>query len=513
MKYNTAFNTINKKFLIPILALTVILLGALGLFMVQSNKTSVLSMMDAKGNSAADFITRFSSDYYAIFDFSDFENFVTALKSDPEIAYAVFYNADKEPITSSEGTNIDRSQLLIYNREIKDEFGNINGYLELGYHQKILTRSLKRNFIIITLNVLLALFLFSTALIVFIRKIITNPIHQTKEVLKQMETGQLSVRLKMNQNDEFGEMAESFNTFGETLQNIIKDLIITSDTLGSSSSELFELSAHMSSAAEDVSRSSDNVKVVAENMDANMSSVAAATQETSSNVVIVADATEQMTNTVNEIALNTDHAREITSQAVQQTEGIVTRVNDFKLSAQEITQITDTISEISDQTNLLALNATIEAARAGEAGRGFAVVAAEIKDLARKTSDEAKAIKVKIDMIQKKTSETATEIGDISEVIKQVNELVTGIATGIEEQTVTTKEIAGNMGYIANGIQEVSESVNRSAQATGEISGDISLLNQKNTEITNSSAKVNAKADELAKLAKQVKELVRHFSV
>jgi methyl-accepting chemotaxis protein len=513
MKFTIALNTLNKKFLIPVLTLSIVLLSGLGFFMARNNRASMLTMMEAKGNATADFITKFSSDYYAIFDFQDFENFVTALKSDPEIEYAVFYNSKREPITSIDKTTTDPSALLVYEREIKDESGNINGYLQLGYNKTQLFQNLRKNVLTITITVLAAIILSSIALIIFIEKIITRPINRTKNVFKEMELGHLGTRLEMKQNDEIGEMATSFNVFGAKLQVIIKNIIVTSETLSSSSNDLFKLSAGMSSAALEVTRSSDNVFKAAEKVDANMSMVAAATQETSTNVLIVADATEQMTKTINEIALTTDHARQITDDAVEQTARVVERVTDFKLSAQEITNITDTISEISEQTNLLALNATIEAARAGEAGKGFAVVAAEIKELARKTSDETKAIKLKIETIQEKTTSAVNEIGQISAVIKTVNELVTGIATGIEEQTVTTREISGNMGYISSGIQEVSENVNRSAHATGEISKDISILNQKNTEISDSSASVNAKAEELSKLAKQVEALASHFTV
>ncbi len=103
--------------------------------------------------------------------------------------------------------------------------------------------------------------------------------------------------------------------------------------------------------------------------------------------------------------------------------------------------VTETITEISEQTNLLALNATIEAARAGEAGRGFAVVANEIKELAKQTAQATLNIKSQIDDVQRTTSSTVTEINQISDVIRRVNDIVGTIATAVEEQTAATKRL------------------------------------------------------------------------
>jgi methyl-accepting chemotaxis protein len=188
-------------------------------------------------------------------------------------------------------------------------------------------------------------------------------------------------------------------------------------------------------------------------------------------------------------------------------------VDELGHAADEISKVTEAITEISEQTNLLALNATIEAARAGEAGKGFAVVANEIKELARQTAAATLEIKNRITGIQDSTADTVTQIEAITGVINEVNEIVGTIATAVEEQSVTSQEIANNVAQASQGIQEVNENVNQSSSVAGTISGDIAEVNSSVQEIADSSSQVNHNSDELSALSGKLRELVGRFKV
>jgi methyl-accepting chemotaxis protein len=161
----------------------------------------------------------------------------------------------------------------------------------------------------------------------------------------------------------------------------------------------------------------------------------------------------------------------------------------------------------------LALNATIEAARAGDAGRGFAEVANEIKELAKQTAGATGEIRHKINGIQLSSSEALNGIGRITIVVHNVNDIVSTIATAIEEQSVATREIAHNVALASQGISEVNDNVHRSSDVAVEIAAEIADVTQAAQEISTSSSQVRSNSDSLFGLAKQMRGVVGRFKI
>jgi len=405
----------------------------------------------------------------------------------------------------------------------KEKFEEMRGYLDLlteinlgiakDAHEAA-SDTYKR-----TITILLSIIGIGLVLGIFLAWIISNgitkPLSGAVAGLRDIAEGEgdLTTRLEVKSKDEVGELARWFNTFVDKLQAIISDISENAKNLSSSSSDLSNLSGLLKTGSGDVSGRANTVAAAGEEMSTNMDSVAAAMEEASTNINMVATSTEEMTATVSEIAQNSERARNITNEAVTQAHNASNRVDELGIAAQEIGKVTEAITEISEQTNLLALNATIEAARAGEAGKGFAVVANEIKELARQTADATREIKEQIEGIQSSTSGTVTEIGNILKVINDVNEIVSTIATAVEEQSVTTKEIASNVSQASQGIQEVNENVAQSNTVSKDIAREITDVNQATAEISNSSSQVSLNAEGLTKLASQLKEMVGTFKV
>ncbi|MEA1969524.1 MAG: methyl-accepting chemotaxis protein [Thermodesulfobacteriota bacterium] len=329
--------------------------------------------------------------------------------------------------------------------------------------------------------------------------------------IQEIARGNLKEKVKVTSKDELGDLACETNKMIDNLREMIGKVGTFSEQLAGSSSELSDLSTHMSQGAENMTGNSESVASAAEEMSSNMNSVAAACEEASTNINTVSSATEEINTSITEIAKNSEKSRSVTEDAVTRTGNASEKIHELGKVASEINKVTEVISEISEQTNLLALNATIEAARAGEAGKGFAVVASEIKTLARQTAEATTNIKNSIDTIQGSTSETIQEIESVSKVIANVNEIVGTIATAVEEQSVTTREIAENMGQASAGLQEVNENVSQSSGVADEIAKEIGNVSQVSEEVNQGSDQIKNSAGALANLAEELKTLVGTF--
>ncbi|MCP4114166.1 MAG: methyl-accepting chemotaxis protein [Desulfobacteraceae bacterium] len=343
--------------------------------------------------------------------------------------------------------------------------------------------------------------------------IIVNPVKQVVAGLYDIAEGEgdTTKRLDVLAEDEIGDLAKAFNMFMGKLQDLIKTVTADAFTIDTSAASLVEIAGVMSSGADETSEKSGAVAAATEEMTSNISSVAAAMEEASANITMVASATEEMTSTINEIAGNSEKARSISEDAVKKAANASDSMAELGRAAQEIGKVTETINDISEQTNLLALNATIEAARAGEAGKGFAVVASEIKDLARQTAEATREIQEKINGVQSTAKGTVSEIREVTTVIGDMNDIVSTIASAVEEQSIATNEISDNISNASTGVSEVGENMSQVSAASDEIASEIAYVNNSSEEMSNSSGQVNDKAVGLSDLAGKLKEILGTF--
>jgi methyl-accepting chemotaxis protein len=398
---------------------------------------------------------------------------------------------------------------------VKDYAGKQVGVLVYAFDSSSWTSAIREVGYYITALVALILAAAGMMSSLVLRRLIIRPLASMKTRIVDIteDRANLRDRLEVKSDDEIGELCTWFNKLMDKIRDMLGEVAGNSARVAQASDGLLQLAGSLKGYSETMTRTSAAAAACTDEMNANMNTVSAAMEEFTVNIGTVATGSEQMSATISEIAVNTGKAKQMTMQAVTAAGTARAQVSELGAATRDISKVTESITAISSQTNLLALNATIEAARAGEAGRGFAVVANEIKELAQQTARETEEIRSRIQGIQQATNQTVQEIGQITEVIGDVDVIVGTIAAAVEEQSVTTRDIAENVGQASVGMRQVSENVSHADAAVRGIARDVGQVREVAVDVATTAGEVHDNARTLASLADELDVMVNRFKI
>ena len=288
-------------------------------------------------------------------------------------------------------------------------------------------------------------------------RVLMRPLHQMGRAMADIADGEgdLTKRLNNDSNDEFGQMAQSFNRFVERIHSSIREVASTAGQLG-------EVAARVVGASNSSMGNSDQQSNRTTSVAAAINQLGAAAQEIAHNAALASQHSSQASQLAAEgqgVVSQTITAMNQLSEKISES---CVNIETLNNKTANIGQILEVITGISQQTNLLALNAAIEAARAGEAGRGFAVVADEVRNLAHRTQDSAQQVQKMIEELQvgardavvnmtesQRQSESSVVIANqagerlssVTQRISEIDGMNQSVATATEEQTAVVESI------------------------------------------------------------------------
>jgi methyl-accepting chemotaxis protein len=208
---------------------------------------------------------------------------------------------------------------------------------------------------------------------------------------------------------------------------------------------------------------------------------AASLEETAASLEEITSNVTSSTETVLKMAQYGEKVKESVQLGEELANNTSTSMEEINSETTSISEAITVIDQIAFQTNILSLNAAVEAATAGEAGKGFAVVAAEVRNLASRSAEAAKEIKVLVENAQLKAN-NGKEIADkMIDGYKQLNENITLTLELIDDVSVSSREQT-------TGIVQINDAINNLDQITQQNAQNASSADsiaQKTKEISN----------------------------
>lgn len=342
---------------------------------------------------------------------------------------------------------------------------------------------------------------------------ITKPIKNVVSMLKDIAEGEgdLTKQINYTTRDEIGSMVYWFNDFLKRLRTIIRQIADNTSILATSSENLSAASTQLASNTQEISSQSQSVSLSTSMASDNVNRISSAAKDMSSSINTVATVIEQMSVSINEVAKSCQKESSLAIDANEQTDSTQKIMENLEKAAKEIGNIIEVINDISEQTNLLALNAAIEAASAGSSGKGFAVVANEVKNLAKQTSQATDDIQKRIELMQTNTSEVIGAIGQVTQIIREINSVSQSIVSSVEEQSATITEISKNMNEANLFANDIAGNVSETANSFLEITSNIKGVDSGTQQAAEGIGLIKNSIDELTGMIDQLNKIVNKF--
>lgn len=352
----------------------------------------------------------------------------------------------------------------------------------------------------ISMMVSLALAVIAAAICgLLLMRAITEPMQRIVRALEVLRGGDLSVRMNLARNDEFGAVETGFNEMVSELTGLVSQAQRSSVQVTTSVTEIAATSKQQQATATETAATTTEIGATSRE-------IAATSRDLVRTMTEVTSAADQASVLAGSGQQGLARMEETMHQVMGAADLVNNKLATLNEKAGNINQVVVTIVKVADQTNLLSLNAAIEAEKAGEYGRGFAVVATEVRRLADQTAVATYDIEQMVREIQSAVSAGVMGMDKFSEEVRRGMFEVQQVGEQLSQIIHQVQALAPRVLMVNEGMQ---------AQATGaeQINHALAQLSDASSQTVESLRQASFAIDELSQVAVGLRGGVSRFKV
>lgn len=371
--------------------------------------------------------------------------------------------------------------------------GESDSWSVITMQEKSSATALVNRMVLLLISIVLLFITAAAVVITILAKRLTEPIIRLNHLAGSVAEGDFSIRADENSRNELGMLSKSFNSMIAKISGVL-------NRLTAFSAEVVQSSGHLDDIEKNIGIINESVHQISKGTEEQRQDAEQVLLRTSEMI----EEFEQLMEQSRKVMADSEYAIEAGANGIKNIEEL-SRCNTITIEKMEstyemvmhleeqskqVSEIIDTMNQISSKIKLLSFNAGIEAARSGEQGKGFMVVAKSIGSLASDSAEATLNIEQIIrmfcteienmvkDMVQMKEdignqSDAVTEAGQIFSEFKEMNGR---IAESVQEMEVMVQNMHKINQFIAEAVERIRDVSQNTAQLTEKSS--VSLQEQ-----------------------------------
>jgi len=218
MKEKMKINNLKKKTILFIFIITVFCTASSSFMASKVVEKQMMDKYGADKEAAIGVLSYSLTPMLDLYNYKQVEDLITSSLSYEKIASVAVFDVSGTLIRSAAKRNVSAKDLDMERCDITTSMRGIIGSIEIGFSKEYINKQIRTMMLALIFGLMGLFVLVGLGLYAFMSRFIVEPLEGFTKTVKEMNSENLSARVKIHREDEIGVLAASFNQMAENLE-------------------------------------------------------------------------------------------------------------------------------------------------------------------------------------------------------------------------------------------------------------------------------------------------------